>query len=85
MNRIWTLEQVELLKKLWPDTDTEIIAKKIGRSCQSVWRKAKLLGLKRNTAFIEKQKEFFISNLIEGGKKTRFEKGMKSYNKGKKM
>ena len=79
----WTLEESELLKKLWPDTDTKVISSMlINRSPQSVWTRAKFLGLKRSEDFIEKQQLLFAETLRREGVKTRFSKGHQSKNKG---
>ena len=85
MPQKWTLREIKLLQKLWPETETKVIAEKIGKSKQSVWRKQNILGLKRSDDFIKKQQEFFAETLRREGVKNRFVKGQPAINKGKKL
>lgn len=84
MNRNWTLEQEQLLKELFPYTETKVIAEKIGKSCSSVYCKSANLKLKRTPEFIKKQQKMFADTLRREGAKTRFKKGAVPHSKGKK-
>ena len=44
----WTPEQLETLRRLFPDTPMTDIAEQTGQPLYAVAKKAKLLGLKRN-------------------------------------
>jgi hypothetical protein len=81
----WTLPEIELLRVLWPDTETKTVAASIGRSEQSVWRKATMMKFERTAEFIEKQKQMFAETLRREGVKSRFVKGHISANKGLKL
>lgn len=85
MPRRWTLPEMELLQELWPNTETKTVAATIGKSEQSVWRKANLMQLKRTPEFIEKQQQMFAETLRREGVKSRFVKGQVAINKGRKL
>lgn len=84
MSRNWTLEQEQILKELFPATETKVIAKKLVRTSSSVYAKAMAMKLKRIPEFIEKQQKMFADTLRREGVKTRFNKGIVPYSKGKK-
>jgi hypothetical protein len=73
-----------LLKDLFSDTETKIIAERLGRSCSSVYCKSAALKLKRSPEFIAIQQKFFADTLRREGVKTRFKKGDVPHSKGKK-
>lgn len=76
----WTVEQEQFLIDEYPDTDTAVLAKKLGKSYYSISGKASLMGLKKTAAYLALMAE----RLKESGKVHRFSKGQKSWNKGKK-
>jgi len=45
--RLWSANEVKLLKKLYPSENTQSIADKLGRSYEVVSQKANLIGLKK--------------------------------------
>ncbi len=49
----WSEEEYEILKKLYPDTSTQDIAKLLGRSEQSVFKRAKNMELKKSEEYMK--------------------------------
>ncbi|HHT9119875.1 MAG TPA: hypothetical protein ACFYD3_04955 [Candidatus Hypogeohydataceae bacterium YC41] len=49
----WTKEELNILKREYPKTDTKLLAKKLGRSLEAVRFKAKSFSLKKTKAFME--------------------------------
>lgn len=84
MSRNWTLDQEQLLKELFPYTETKVIAKLLNRTSSSVYAKAMAMFLKRTPEFIAKQQQMFADTLRREGVKTRFSKGIIPHSKGKK-
>lgn len=84
MSRNWTLEQEQLLKELFPYTETKVIAKLLNRTSSSVYAKAMAIKLKRTPEFIAAQQKMFADTLRREGVKTRFSKGIVPFSKGKK-
>lgn len=84
--RHWTPEQLKKLRELYPDHTAESVAQSIGRTTRSVHQKAKALGIGKSEAFMKS----FLSGRIQAAQhdprmlKTRFQKGMEPWNKGKK-
>jgi predicted transcriptional regulator len=85
MGRIWTSEDLELLRKLWLDTDIDVLSKRLNRSKSAIYGKVCQLKLQRSEAYKDKMNQMFAENLIKHGVKNRFKKGHKSHNKGKPM
>ena len=85
MRRFWTKEELDYLRKNFPDNPTKIIAEKLNRSEKSVSSQANVLGLKKSEEYIKKINYIRIEKCIEKGKKTRFQKGKKPWNAGIKM
>jgi hypothetical protein len=56
LSRIWTLSDKKQLAKIYPNTPTDMIAKRINRSAASVTHQAFILGLKRSDQFIHNNK-----------------------------
>jgi hypothetical protein len=54
--RRWTSEEVDLLKKEFPNVKTEDIVKKLNRTVGSVFGKAKNLGLKKTREYLSRTK-----------------------------
>jgi len=78
----FTTDEDELLRKLYPDTLTSNIAKKLNRRERSVYNRAHLLGLKKSKEFI---RSIGFQPGSKVGKAYRFPKGHTPANKGKKM
>lgn len=84
MSLKWRSEEIENLKALFPDTETKDIAIALNRSVSSVYGKSNQLSLKRSPEFIIKQQQMFAETLRREGVKTRFQKGLVPFSKGKK-
>jgi len=51
---LWTTADVNQLKKLFPETPTAQIAKKLGRKLDTVKKKASRMGLKKSKRYLRK-------------------------------
>lgn len=85
MNRKpWTPDEIDALRRLYPDYTAEVIGKVIGRLPGSVHRKAASLGLEKSEAFLSSTS----SGRIQRGRKdprmvaTQFKPGLTPWNKG---
>jgi len=78
---IWTDQMVEVLRNQYPDRRALDIAALLGISLQSVYHKAKCLGLSKSAEFNASP----LSGRTDGkrGADTRFQPGFTSWNKGK--
>lgn len=79
--RKWAAEELEAVRKMYPSTDTTELAKKLGRTERSVYMRAYELGVKKSPAYLAETRDKLLE---EAGKKTRFDKGIKPWNTGKK-
>ena len=48
----WTEDDLEILTELYPDTETDKLARRFGRSTGSVKTKARQLGLKKSQSYL---------------------------------
>lgn len=48
----WSKDEIKLLKKLYRNTETAKVAKKIGRPLQAVKKKASRLGLRKTKSYM---------------------------------
>jgi len=79
----WSKEQDSILMKLYPDNDSKDVAVKLGKSLQSVYARANLLGCKKSSEKIRQMaREEYSKNTGFVGRQ--FKKGHKPANKGKK-
>lgn len=85
MNRKpWTAEEIDALRRLYPDHTADVVGKVIGRLPGSVHRKAADLGLEKSEAFLRSTR----SGRIQRGRKdprmvaTQFKPGLTPWNKG---
>ena len=83
--RTYTKKQEELIKKLYPSTDTTKLAQKLGRSVLSVYHKAYAMGLKKTDEYFRTHVAGRLTKADSKGIQTRFKKGHVPANKGKKM
>lgn len=83
--KLWTNKEVQLLKKLYPDNDTQEIAKKLNVTVDQVYNKVSKLGIKKSKEYHEKLMKIEAERLRKVGRKTRYSKGHKPANKGKKQ
>lgn len=83
--RLWKPEEIEQLKKLYPDTKTSLIAKEFKRPIYSVYGQATALGLKKSEAFKLSAESGRVKKGTTLGKNTMFKPGSTPKNKGKKI
>ncbi|MCJ7542923.1 MAG: hypothetical protein MUO88_25020, partial [Desulfobacterales bacterium] len=50
---LWSTSDLNLLKKLFPDTPTAKVAKKIGRKTDAVKKKASRMGLRKSKRYLK--------------------------------
>jgi hypothetical protein len=77
---VWTDEQLETLRRLYPNYKTEDVAFMVGHPLQVVYRKANSLGLKKSEEFLSSGAAGRLDG-VRGGC-TRFQKGIQPWNKG---
>lgn len=85
MSRKWTFQELQMLKELYPDTPVEVIAEKLNRGIEAIYRKAKQESIERSVEWKSKMQQMFKENLIKHGEKSRFRKGDVPFTKGKKI
>lgn len=68
-------EEVKVIRKLYPDVDGKIVARKLRRSLRSIYRKANALGVRKSRKWLEKQQRIWIKILLRKGKPYRFKEG----------
>ena len=84
MRRLWTEQELSLLRQLYPDQAASKVAQTLRRSLSSVYAQAAILGLKKSDAFLQSD----LSGRIQRGKQdprmvsTQFKKGLTPWNKG---
>lgn len=80
--RIWTEDEIKVLRELYPDSRSDEIATRLGRPIVQVYSKANHLGLLKSEAF----KSSPHAGLFDGNKggSTRFAKGHRTWNTGMK-
>lgn len=80
--KIWNEKELSEIKELYSNTQNDELAIKFNCSIHSVIKIASKLGLKKSDDF----KRLFVTEaFLEAGKKTRFNPGCVSFNKGLKM
>ncbi|HFD81022.1 MAG TPA: HNH endonuclease [Gammaproteobacteria bacterium] len=80
----WTDADIDLVKRLYPDTRTADIAKRMDRSIRSIYGIANKLGLKKSAEFLSTPASGRMKPGDKRGSSTRFRKGNIPHNKGKK-
>lgn len=78
----WTVDQVEQLTSLYPDTRTDTLADQMGMSVKRLYAKAKKLGLKKSEAYLASPDACRLRRDDNPGIATRFQPGGVSWNKG---
>jgi FixJ family two-component response regulator len=53
----WTPQEIKTLRKIYRDTPTKEVAKKLGRSVSSIQGKAGDLGLRKTAAYMKKMRQ----------------------------
>lgn len=83
--KIWTIEEDDLMREKFSDTQTVELCKMLNRNYSSVSGRAYVLGLKKSESFLKSDLSGRLTKLSEGGKVYRYAKGHIPANKGKKM
>ena len=78
-------KEIEIMMKLYANTRTDIIAKKLNRSDKCIYSHANKLGIKKNPEFLHSADCGIFFPGHQKGNKTQYKKGNIPYNKGKKM
>lgn len=79
---VWTTDQVETLRQLYPDFKTEDVATMIGRTVGQTYQKAASLGLKKSEAYLASPAACRLRRGDNVGAACRFQKGIIPWNKG---
>ena len=82
ISRAWPAEQIEVLKRNYATRPARAIADELGRGVSAVHGMAKKLGLKKADDWYEREESGRL-NLLKGTR-SRFEKGLTPWNKGRK-
>ncbi len=80
--RRWRPEEDVLLRELYADTPSSVIARRLRATLGSVYQRAQALGLRKSTACIAQEAARNARRRDHGGRATRFKKGHVSPNKG---
>lgn len=80
----WTEDQLETLRRLYPNFKTEDIAFMVGHPLDAVYRKAHSLGLKKTPEFVASEAARSMSRIDHPAREHCFRKGHGSWNKGTK-
>lgn len=83
--KTWTYLEDDLMRKLYSDTKTEVLATKLNRTVCSLYGRADYLGLKKSKDFLASPDSGRIIKGSETGAQYRFTKGNIPVNKGVKM
>ena len=83
MGAKWTKQEIDTLKRLYPDTYTADLARILGRPKSGVFGKANILGLKKSEAFMKAELKRQGEKLRVAGAVSRFKAGHVPAQKGK--
>lgn len=78
--RYWTAAEVELLRRIYPDTPTQQVAAQLGSTYRRVSSKAYTLGLHKSAQFLLGPLAHRLDGVI--GARSRFQRGHAPWNKG---
>lgn len=82
---IWQQNELDTLKMMYPDTKTEVIAKKLNRSVRSVYSMAHIMNLVKSDEFRKGTEGGIWRQGKIIGVEHRFKKGLEPHNKGRKQ
>lgn len=86
MRKVWTSEEIKVIREMYPDCLTEKLLPFLpDRTVTKINSKAALLGVKKSALFFSKPESGRISSQNDIGKNTRYEKNCPGWNKGKKQ
>lgn len=80
--RPWSAAEEQILRELYPDTATDVIATRLGRALTSVYRKANHLGIKKSPDYLASPLACRLTRDSTTGVDTRFQPGITPWNKG---
>lgn len=70
--RKWTADEMETLRREYPQSDTSAVARTLGRAVSSVQKQAQIHGIKKSKEFIREQKRAQAESASERSIATRF-------------
>lgn len=82
MHRPWSAADDAVIRELYPDTLTAVIAARLGRFLGSVHQRAAKLGLSKTAAFVASTARDRMQRADHGARAHQFKKGQVSHNKG---
>lgn len=80
--RPWTEDEIETVRRDYPDGDVALIASELNRSVLSVYQRAQILGLRKSDAAVAANRRREAERLMTAGASHRFQKGLKPWNTG---
>ncbi len=80
--RLWDAEDDARVRRLYPDTPTAALARKLRRSPLSVYQRAQMLGVKKSARFLATAASGRIRREDHRGRLAWFSKGHATWNKG---
>lgn len=81
---VWTDEAVALLRRLYADTPTDLIAAQIGATPEQVYHKVQSLGIRKSAEYMASEVACRLRRGDNVGAATRFKPGLVPWNKGQK-
>lgn len=80
--KTWSANEDAILRDMYADTQTQIIAQQLGRTASSVYQRARNLGLQKSAEFLRSEASGRLRNGM--GAASRFKQGHATWNKGMK-
>jgi len=80
--RFWTEAELGQLRRLYPDTRTALLARRLRRRTYGVYNKAQQLGLRKSAAYLRSPACVAFARPGSGGERFRYPKGHVPANKG---
>lgn len=62
MRRRWSEQEIETLRAMYADTNTELLAARLGRTARSVFKAAEARGLKKSSEYLTKACRFRLGD-----------------------
>lgn len=85
MKKFWTPQEIEILRRLYPDCKTQTLELIFKRKAGVIGQKANTLGIHKSEGFMKSPLSGRISKANDIGVATRFTNQMAGWNKGKKQ
>lgn len=82
IRRLWSAEDDAQLRRRYPDEQTAVIARDLGRSLSSTYARAQKFGLEKSPAYLESPAACRLRRGDHVGRATQFQKGQVPPNKG---